>query len=61
MILPTELIENPNGVWIDGAKTPFEMISTSFGSQLIIPLPDDPQEIKIMGTRVMPEFEFLVF
>jgi len=58
-VLPVELIENPNAVWVDGVKTPFEMFSTSSGSQLIIPIPPHSQEIKIMGTKVIPEFGFL--
>ncbi len=37
LILPPELIENPNAVWVDGAMTGFETEETSSGLKLIIP------------------------
>ncbi len=59
IILPTELIENPNAVWIDGVMTDFETDTTSSGTKLIIPMVPHSKEIKIMGTSVIPEFGFL--
>ena len=58
-VLPTELIQNPNIVWIDGVSVDFEMDKTSTGTKLIIPIPLHSEEIKIMGTQVIPEFGFL--
>ncbi len=59
IILPTELIENPNAVWINGVMTDFETDTTSSGTKLIIPMVPHSKEIKIMGTSVIPEFGFL--
>ena len=56
IILPTELIENPNTVWIDGVMTDFEIDTTSSGIKLIVPIEPFSEEIKIMGTNVIPEF-----
>ena len=56
IILPTELIENPNTVWVDDVMTDFEIDSTSSGIKLTIPIGPLSEEIKIMGTRVIPEF-----
>jgi len=56
IILPTELIENPNTVWIDGVMTDFEIDTTSSGIKLIVPIEPHSEEIKIMGTNVIPEF-----
>jgi predicted secreted protein with PEFG-CTERM motif len=56
IILPTELIENPNTVWIDGVMTDFEIDTTSSGIKLTIPIEPYSDEIKIMGTSVIPEF-----
>ena len=58
-VLPLELIENPNAVLVDGEMTEFESEDTSSGTKLIIPITSDSQEIKIMGTKVIPEFGFL--
>jgi len=58
-VLPTELIQNPNVVWVDGVIVDFEMDVTSTGTKLIIPIPLHSNEIKIMGTQVIPEFGFL--
>jgi predicted secreted protein with PEFG-CTERM motif len=58
-ILPFNLIENPNAVFVDGVMTEFESKDTSSGTKLIIPITVDSQEIKIMGTKVIPEFGFL--
>ena len=56
IILPTELIEDPNTVWVDGVLTDFEIDTTSSGIKLIIPIEPLSNEIKIMGTHVIPEF-----
>ncbi len=56
IILPTELIEDPNTVWVDGVMTDFEIDTTSSGIKLIIPIEPLSDEIKIMGTHVIPEF-----
>ena len=58
-VLPTELIENPNAVWVDGVMTDFEMNVISTGTQMIIPIEPHSKEIKIMGSHVIPEFGFL--
>ena len=58
-ILPSNLIENPNAVFVDGVMSEFESEYTSSGTKLIIPITVDSQEIKIMGTKVIPEFGFL--
>ena len=58
-LLPEKLIENPNAVLVDGVITDFETEVTSSGTKLIIPITTDSVEIKIMGTKVIPEFGFL--
>ena len=59
-VIPPELIENPNMVWVDGIMTDFEMDDTTTGIKLVIPIAPHSKEIKIMGTHVIPEFGFLV-
>jgi predicted secreted protein with PEFG-CTERM motif len=56
IILPPELIENPNTAWVDGEMTDFEIAETNTGTKLIIPILPHSKEIKIMGTHVIPEF-----
>ena len=58
-VLPPELIENPNTVWVDGVMTDFEIDTTATGKKLVIPITPHSKEIKIMGTHVIPEFGFL--
>ena len=58
-VLPNGLIENPNAVFVDGTMTDFESENTSSGTKLIIPILTDSSEIKIIGTKVIPEFGFL--
>jgi len=58
-VLPTELIQNPNVVWVDGMSADFEMEETATGTKLMVPIPLHSEEIKIMGTQVIPEFGFL--
>ena len=56
IILPTELIENPNTIWIDGVMTDFKIDTTTSGIKLTVPIEPYSKEIKIMGTSVIPEF-----
>ncbi|MBL7015454.1 MAG: PEFG-CTERM sorting domain-containing protein [Nitrosopumilus sp.] len=56
IILPPELIENPNTVWVDGEMIDFEIEETNTGTKLIIPILPHSKEIKIMGAHVIPEF-----
>ena len=58
-VLPSELIENPNAVWIDDNMVEFETENTSTGNKLIIPIEPYSKEIRIMGTYVIPEFGIL--
>jgi hypothetical protein len=58
-VLPTELIENPNTVWVDGTMTDFDSEVTSTGTKLVIPIEPQSKEIKIMGAYVIPEFGLL--
>ena len=58
-VLPSELIENPNTALIDGVMAEFESEMTSSGTKLIIPIDTNSKEIKIMGSKVIPEFGFL--
>lgn len=59
LILPPELIENPNTAWVDGEMVEVEIEETSSGSKLIIPIKPNSKEIKVMGSYVIPEFGFL--
>ena len=60
LILPEGLIENPNSVWIDGEMVAnFQKETTSSGTKLILPIDSTSREIKIMGSKVIPEFGFL--
>ena len=57
--LPKELIDNPTSVWVDGNMVDFESDSTISGNtatQLVIPLDNTSREVKIMGSKVIPEF-----
>jgi len=59
LILPAKLIENPNTVLVDGIMTDFDSEITSSGTKLIIPITTGAKEVKIMGSKVIPEFGFL--
>lgn len=59
IILPKELIENPNSIWIDGEMVSFQKEATSSGMKLVLPIDSTSREIKIMGSHVIPEFGFL--
>jgi hypothetical protein len=59
--LPDVLIKNPNAVWLDGVQT------TDFKSEknrgiitLTIPLEDNTNEVEILGSAVIPEFDSLL-
>ncbi|MCV0400745.1 MAG: copper-binding protein [Nitrosopumilus sp.] len=58
-VLPQKLIQNPNAVLVDGVMTDFTTEDTSSGTKLVIPITVDSSDIKIMGTKVIPEFGFL--
>ena len=60
LVLPEELIENPNSIWIDGEMVAnFQKETTSSGTKLVLPIDSTSREIKIMGSHVIPEFGFL--
>ena len=60
LVLPEELIENPNTVWVDGDMiSNFQKETTSTGNKLVIPIDSSSREIKVMGSHVIPEFGFL--
>ena len=60
LVLPEELIKNPNAVWVDGEMIEnFQKEITSSGTKLVIPIDSSSREIKIMGSHVIPEFGFL--
>ena len=60
LVLPEELIENPNSIWVDGEMIAnFQKETTSSGNKLVIPIDSSSREIKIMGSHVIPEFGFL--
>ncbi|MHA7733808.1 PEFG-CTERM sorting domain-containing protein [Nitrosopumilus sp. S6] len=57
--LPKELIDNPTTVWVNGDMVDFESdstISAGTATQLVIPIDANSREIKIMGSKVIPEF-----
>lgn len=62
LILPEELIENPNSIWVDGemvANFQKKLHDVSNATELVIPIDSTSREIKIMGSHVIPEFGFL--
>ena len=57
IILPEDLIKNPNSVWIDDVwVTNFDSEKDGDKTTLTIPLEFDSEEIRIQGTAVVPEF-----
>ena len=57
IILPEDLIKNPNSVWIDDVRvTNFYSEKDGDKTTLTIPLEFDSEEIRIQGTAVVPEF-----
>jgi predicted secreted protein with PEFG-CTERM motif len=61
IFLPKSLIDTPIGVYIDDIQET-DAIRNQQGNltRLIIPVFEDSKEIKIVGTRVIPEFNNLV-
>jgi len=59
--LPDVLIKNPNAVWLDGIQiTNFESEKNGGIVTLIIPLEDNSEQVVILGSAVIPEFDSLV-
>ena len=59
--LPDVLIKNPNAVWVDGVQiTDFESEKNRGIVTLTIPLEDDSEQVVILGSAVIPEFDSLV-
>ena len=55
--LPEGLIKNPNAVWIDDVQiTDFTSEVQGETTVLTIPLEHNSEQVKIMGTQVVPEF-----
>jgi len=59
LILPSNLIDEPNTALVDGDIVDFTIDETSTGIKLVIPIEHHSKEIKIIGTRVIPEFGLL--
>ena len=59
--LPDVLIKNPNAVWLDGVQiTNFESEKNRGIVTLTIPLEDNSEQVVILGSAVIPEFDSLV-
>jgi predicted secreted protein with PEFG-CTERM motif len=59
MLLPSELIEGPYAIFVDGKKNlNFEYLPDDV-STIEIELSDNSQEITIVGTKIVPEFGVL--
>jgi len=57
IMLPEELIENPNTVWVDDKQiTGFEKDFADGITTMIIPLEADSEQVAIVGSSVVPEF-----
>ncbi len=57
IMLPEELIENPNAVWVDDKQiTDSEKYFEDGVTTMIIPLEADSEQITIVGSSVVPEF-----
>ena len=57
IMLPEELIESPNAVWVDDKQiTDFEKDYADGITTMIIPLEANSEEVKIVGSSVVPEF-----
>ena len=55
--LPSELITDPNSVWVDGNQVmDFESEINGDITTMTIPLDESTEEVVIMGTKVIPEF-----
>lgn len=59
MLFPSELIEGPFVIFVDGEKNlTFDYMPGDVNT-IEIELPDNPKEITIIGSRIMPEFGIL--
>ncbi len=59
MLLPSELLEGPYVIFVDGKKNlRFEYIPDDVNT-IEIELSDDSKEITIVGTKIVPEFGVL--
>ena len=59
ILLPSELIDGPYVIFVDGEKNlTFEYIPDDVNT-IEIDLPDNPKEIIIIGSKIMPEFGIL--
>jgi len=57
IMLPEELIENPNAVWVDDKQiTDSEKYFEDGVTTMIIPLEADSEQVTIVGSSVVPEF-----
>ena len=57
IMLPEDLIKNPNAVWIDDVQvTNFDSEKNGDTTTLRIPLEQVSEEVRIQGTAVVPEF-----
>ncbi len=57
LLLPKDLISNPNVVWIDGKTTDdFEVVSEGGSNIMTIPVTETTEQVTILGTAVVPEF-----
>lgn len=57
IMLPEELIESPNAVWVDDEQIMnFEKDYADGITTMIIPLEADSEEVTIVGSSVVPEF-----
>ena len=57
IMLPEDLIKNPNAVWIDDVQfTNFDSEKDGDMTTLTIPLEENSEEVRIQGTAVVPEF-----
>jgi len=57
IMLPEDLIKNPNAVWIDDVQvTNFDSEKNGDTTTLRIPLEEVSEEVRIQGTAVVPEF-----
>ncbi len=59
LVLPLELIDEPNAVWVDDVMTDFTADANELETALTIPLEAGAQEIRVMGSHVIPEFGFM--
>ncbi|MDH5658484.1 MAG: copper-binding protein, partial [Nitrosopumilus sp.] len=59
LVLPSDLIDEPNTALVDGSIVDFTIDETSAGIKLVIPIEPHSKEIKIIGTHVIPEFGLL--